>query len=421
MEPGDLLIILTSLLFSAFFSGMEIAFVTANKLKLELDNKLGNFSAKLITYFHGKPSKFITAMLIGNNIALVIYGLYMAKLLEPQIHNFTTNGFLILFIQTLISTLIILVTAEFLPKTIFRANANQYLLVLAIPLRINYFLLIPIVAFTTFLSNTILKVFFRVDPSEERPVFRKIDLDNFVKEATSNTNDNEELEHEIQIFQNALDFSSVKARDCMIPRTEIIALEVTDSIQELSLKFIETGLSKILIYKDSIDNIIGYTRSYELFKMPSNITSILLPISIVPEAMPANEILELFIKQRKSLAVVVDEYGGTSGMLTIEDVVEQIIGDIEDEHDVDTEIEEVVNNQTFRFSARIEIDYLNEEYKLNLPESDEYTTLAGYIISIHESIPQKNDIIEDPNYRFEIEEVTENRIEKVLIHKKPMD
>lgn len=410
----NLIYVLVAILFSAFFSGMEIAFISANRLKIELEKKQGEFSAKILSGFIQKPASFIGAMLIGNNIALVIYSMAMAVLLEPFILVYTSSEGVLLLVQTLISTIIVLFFAEFLPKALLRINPNFALKFAAIPLKVIYLILFPLTYVTTLLSNGILKLF-RVDVSQSNLAFSKIDLEHFVLDIQERQEKGEEIEHEIQIFKNALDFTDVKARECMIHRTEIIAMDIDDSIDELKEKFIETELSKILIYRGSIDNIIGYVHSLELFKKPESIKSILLPVSIVPESMPASEILKQFINQRRSMAVVVDEFGGTSGVITTEDIIEEIFGEIEDEHDVEELIELQVDDDTFLFSAKTEIDYINDKYKLNLPESEEYETLGGLIFYKHESIPEKDEVITISNYRFKIEEVSNNKIELIRV------
>jgi len=414
MPPLDLIVILTCMLLSAFFSGMEIAFVSSNKLKIELDRNQGNFYAKIISPMISRQSGFIGTMLVGNNIALVVYGIMMAKSLEPLIARITTSGIIILSVQTIISTLIILVTAEFLPKTIFKINPNKTLQIFAVPVAIIYFLLYVPVFITIGISKIFLRFFLKVETSDEKPAFGRVDLEYYLEQAAEDVEEKEEeLEHEVRILRNALDFSKVKARECMVPRTEIIAFELEASLEELKQKFIETGLSKILIYRDTIDHIIGYIHSYEMFKKPDSIKSILLPTSIVPETMTADEILKDFIKENRSITVVVDEFGGTSGIITIEDVVEEIFGEIEDEHDSETLTEKQISEFEYEFSARLEIDHLNENYKLNLPESDDYETLAGLIIHLHESIPEAGDLITSDDFVFMIKEVSENRIELV--------
>lgn len=416
MESYVWITILLTLVFSAYFSGMEIAFVTANKFKIELDAKQGDFLSAILSKFLKHPSRFIGAMLVGNNIALVIYGIFMAQVLEPQIAYFTSNGSLILLFQTIISTLIILLTAEFLPKTVFRINPNFILRFFALPTGILYSILLIPMFIIIGISELILKYLFRLGNEVEDLNFGRIDLEHYLRDATErNDEEQEEMDHEIQIFQNALDFSKVKARECMIPRTEITALEVEQSIEKLKEVFIASGYSKVLIYRDNIDNIIGYVHSFELFKKPESIKSILMPVLIIPQSMSANEILEMFISQRRSVAVVVDEFGGTSGILTIEDVIEEIFGEIEDEHDKEELIEEIINENEYLFSARLEIDYLNDAYKLNLPEGDNYETLAGLLISLHESIPKADTVIELEDYKLTVVKVSENRIELIRL------
>ena len=407
-------IILSTLVFSAFFSGMEIAFISANKLKIELDGKQGDFFAKIIANFFKRPSRFIGAMLVGDNVSLVVYGIFMAKLLEPQIEAYTKSSLVILLIQTIISTLIILVTAEFLPKTLFRINPNSMLRFFALPLFIIYWIMFLPMLLVIGISELLIKIFFPQLSSEEDLNFGRIDLEHYLKEGADQSLSQEEVDHEIQIFQNALDFSKVKARECMIPRTEIVALEMEADIEKLKEQFIETGLSKILIYRDNIDNIIGYTHSFELFKKPESIKAILLPVPIIPMSMQANEILEIFIQQKRSIAVVVDEFGGTAGIVTIEDIIEEIFGEIEDEHDKEALIETKINDNEFLFAARLEVDYLNNEYNLGLPESDNYETLAGLIIDTFESIPMLNEQIQKDQFLFTVKKVFQNKID--LVH-----
>lgn len=409
------LFLLLAMCASAFFSGIEIAFVSANKLKIELDNAKGNFTARILSYFLKKPAKFIGAMLLGNNIALVIYSILMAMILEPVlIEHLTHNELVILLLQTLISTLLVLFFAEFLPKALFRINPNTVLSIAAIPIAIVYGILYPFTWVTVGISNVILKAF-KIDTSESDLAFSKIDLEDFVSNIQEVQDEGNEVDSEIQIFKNALNFADVKVRECMIPRTEIIAMNVEASIDELQKQFVETGLSKILIYRDSIDNIIGYVHSKELFKRPESIKSILLPVSTVPEVMSANDLLKKSIKERRSVAVVVDEFGGTSGILTIEDIIEEIFGEIEDEHDKEELVEVQINQHAFQFSARLEIDYIAEQYKLKLPESEDYETLGGYIINLHESIPKKGEVILDDNYEFVIDDVSDNKIELITV------
>ena len=412
-----LLIILLSLLFSAFFSGSEIAYLQSNRLKIEIDKKQGVVSARILSFFVKNESKFITTLLLGNNIALVVYGIFMgeliiAKLFPDYIDTIELPG-LILLIQTLISTLIILVTAEFLPKTIFRINPNRTLSILAYPLVIIYGALYVLTMMVTFISGIILGLFGSKQVIGEVN-FGAIDLDDYLNKSTKVQTDKEQ-DHEVQLFHNALNFNKVKARDCMIPRTEIKAVNVEQSVEELGKEFVETGYSKIMVFRDTIDNIIGYVHSFEMFKNPESITEILRPVGIVAESMPVNKLLNQFIKQKQGITIVVDEYGGTAGIITMEDVVEEIFGEIEDEHDSEELIEEQHNESVFIFSGRQEIAYINSEYGLELPESDEYETLAGLIVTIHENIPNEGDIIEIEEFHFEILECSNSKIEKIKL------
>jgi len=416
---SDWTIIIITLLFSAFSSGSEIAFLSSNKLRIELDRSQGSFSAKIIWNFVKSPSRFIASMLIANNISLVIYGIVMEKeilqtellksYLPLQLHGHGT----LLIIQTICSTLIILIAAEFIPKVLFRINPNATLDLLAVPIRILYLILYPVVWVVLKLSSFFMQTLFRIQIVEERPVFGRVDLDMYVRELTTRNNQAEEMDTEIRIFQNALDFKEVKVRECMIPRNEIVAMNVTGTIEELQKLFIETKLSKILIYRDNIDNIIGFVHSSEMFKRPQNLNQILLPVTIVPEVMNANDLLKQFTNQHRSVAIVVDEYGGTSGMVTIEDIIEEIFGEIQDEHDVPEETEKKLSDTEYLFSGRLEIDYLNKKYDLNIPESEEYETLGGFIFQHHENIPEQNEEIIIPPFTIVALKVKNNRIEQV--------
>ena len=408
-------VIIIALIASAFFSGLEIAFITSNKLRIELESKQGSFSAKILSYFTKYPSRYLGTMLLGNNIALVIFSIYMDDELKPFVVHFTSSRLIILLFSTFVSTILILVTAEYLPKNIFRLFPNKSLKLFAFPLTLIFGLLYPFVMVTIGISEFILKKIFRVKIEKENTAFTMIDLDNYLKEGTSAKEQKEEVDHEIQIFQNAMDFSNVKARECMVPRTEIIALDVDSNMEELKQKFIQTRLSKILIYSKTIDNIIGYVYSKELFKKPESIRSILLPVSVVPESMPASEVLTVFIQQHKSIAVVVDEFGGTSGMLTMEDVMEEIFGEIEDEHDKEELIEKQISATEFIFSARLETDYINHKYHLELPILDNFETIGGLIMYYHESIPKVNEVIPIGNFQFTITSASLTRIEQVNI------
>lgn len=400
---------------------MEIAFVSANKLRIELESKNGTLSGRLFSYFLKHPGRFIVTMLFGNNISLVVYGIIMAGLLEPPIEQVLErfgahdSHFAVIGIQTLISTLFVLVTAEFLPKILFRINPNRTLNLFAIPTAIFYGLLYPMVFVTMGIANFILKKVMKVNFSEDAPVFARIDLDNYVREHTSKMDDQEELEHEIQIFQKALGFSEIKARDCMVPRTNIEAIDVSEPIDELKKKFIDTGLSKMLIFEETVDHVIGYAHSFAMFKKPQSIRSVLLPIIIIPETTPANQLLTRFIQERKSVAVVVDEFGGTSGIITMEDVMEEIFGEISDEHDVEELTDKILGDGEYLFSGQLKIDYLNDKYKLNIEEGENFETLAGYILNHHENIPQLNEEIAIDNFQFTITKVSGNRIDNVIL------
>ena len=407
---SDSVIIFICILLSAFFSGMEIAFVSANKLKVELDKQSGKVYSKLLEGVLQSPARFIATMLVGNNIALVVYGVMMAKLLAPFIADYSQSSFVVLLFQTIISTLIILVTAEFLPKVFFRINPNQFLKVFAFPLFLFYYLLWPIVRITIVLSKLGLKII-GAPLEEEDAAFKKVDLEDYLKSSVKS----EQEDVEVQMLQNALDFSTVKVRECMVPRTEIIAVELDQSIEELAKIFIETKLSKVLIYKGNIDRLIGYAHSLEIFNNPQSIRSILRPIPFVPESMLANELLETFSKERKAVAGVVDEFGGTSGMVTVEDVMEEIFGEIEDEHDKEVSVEEVLSENNLRLSARLEVDYLNQKYELDLPVSEAYETLGGLLIDQFESIPNEGAQITIGKYSFTIEKASETHIELILL------
>ncbi len=413
----DIWLIIITLLLSAFFSGTEIAFISSNKLKIEVDKSKGMLSAKFLSDFTKTPSKFIGALLLGNNIALVIYGIAMAKLLEPVIINILplhlSTEFVMLIIQTIISTLIILFIAEFIPKALFRIYPNKILNFFAIPVKLFYMIFYPIIYVFIGFSEFVLKQLFRIKLAHKKYNFSPIDLDEYVKEFIKDDDNEDELNQEIQMFQNAIDFRNVKLRECMIPRTEIVALDENESIDVLKQNFISTGHSKILIYNESIDNIIGYTHSYEMFKNPSSIKSILKSVIIVPETMLANKVLSMMIQQHKSIAVVVDEFGGTSGMITMEDIIEEIFGEIEDEYDVEELIEKQIKNNEYIFSARLEIDYLNEKYKLKLPESDDYETLAGLMLHYHEKIPKNGEQIIVRHFIFNILLASQTRVEQI--------
>jgi len=416
--------IILSLLFSAFFSGMEIAFVSANKIHIEIEKKQDDFLAKVLSRLTKRPSKFIATMLIGNNIALVIYGLFMGELLMNWFIGMlpAPNGFIHLLLtdfslltQTIISTFIILITAEFLPKVLFQIYANSLLKILAVPAYFFYILFSIISEFIIKVSDFILKTFFKTDGDETQLAFSKVELGDYITEQMETVEEEDEVDAEIQIFQNALEFTAVKAREVMVPRTEIMAVELHENPKNLAKLFTETGYSKILIYKGTIDNIIGYVHSYELFKNPKTIKSILRPVEFVPETMLIHDILNVLTKKRKSIAVVLDEYGGTSGIMTVEDIVEELFGEIEDEHDSTDLLEEQLEGNIFKFSARLEVDYLNESYKLELPKNDEYETLGGLIVNETGEIPDQDSEIKIDNFMFTILEVSNTKIDLVQL------
>lgn len=408
--------IITSLIFSAFFSGMEIAFISSNRLKVELDKTSGTLIGKVLGIFYHRESHFIALLLLGNNIALVIFGIAFAGLIEPTLKDTfgLQSDLSILLSQTAISTLIVLFLAEFLPKAIVQLNPNRTMRIMVLPMLLIYLILYLPTMIVLALSTVFLRLL-KTDQSKEKQVFSKVDLEHYVQDISSRINEQQELGNEMVILQNALDFSSLKARDCMIPRTEIVAVEMDDSIDSLHRTFTETGLSKIVVYRESIDNIIGYVHSFEMFKKPTSIKQLLLPIAFVPAAIPGKELLELFAKQSGNIAVVVDEYGGTAGIITIEDVIEEIFGEIEDEHDTEDWLEERISDKEFLFSARADIDYLNDEYGLSLPENDEYDTLGGLVIHVLESIPDAGTEVDLEQAKLIIEQVSDRRIELVRV------
>lgn len=418
-----LLVILITILFSAFFSGMEIAFVSANRLRLELDKKQNIVFSNLISLYTRHPGQFIATMLVGNNVALVIYGIAFAKMLKPVLDVYLHSNSLVLLAQTIISTLIILATAEYLPKMLFRINPNKVLKFFTVPIAIFYFLFYPVTKFAMWISKVVLKLFLneKIDNVDERTVFSRIDLDHFVNEPENpNTSQpNQEIDNEVKLFRNALDFSKVKLREIMVPRTEMVTLNIESSVEELHQKFIETGYSRILFYSGNIDNIVGYIHHSVIFTNPDSIKSNLRKVLIVPETMPASKLLGQFIQQRLSIAIVVDEFGGTSGMVTSEDILEEIFGEIEDEHDTTDLITKQINPTEFVFSGRLELDELNENFNLEFPENENFETLAGFILFNHESIPKINTLITIGQYQFKILKATNTKIE--LVHLKILD
>ena len=426
----DTLIIVLSLIFSAFFSGMEIAFVSSNKIHIEIEKKQRGFLSLLLTKITAKPSKFIATMLIGNNIALVVYGLYMGDVLVAWFsQHLPTDSTLVYYLfnelslltQTIISTLVILISAEFLPKVFFQSYANSLLKLLALPAFVFYILFSLFSDFVIWISDFVLKTFFKTKGDDVQLAFTKVDLGNYISEQMQSVEADDEVDSEIIIFQNALEFSEVKAREAMVPRTELTAIEIHDTIENLSKLFTQTGHSKIVVYKSTIDDILGYVHAFDLFKNPKTIKSMLMPIEFVPETMLAKDILNVLTKKHKSLAVVLDEYGGTSGILTVEDIVEELFGEIEDEHDSVALIEEQMDQLNFLFSARLEVDYLNETYKLQLPEHENYETLGGLIVHHTQEIPEQNQQISIDRFLFTIQEVSNTKIELIALKIEPQD
>ena len=412
----EISIIILCLILCAFFSGMEIAFISSNKIYLEIEKKQDNFLSRILTKLTEKPSKFIAAMLIGNNIALVIYGFFMGGLLMRWVESFGYHfsSLLDLLVQTILSTLIVLITAEFLPKVFFQIYANTLIKFFAVPAYVFYVLFYFISTFFIWVSDFVLKKFFKTEGDQAQIYFSKVELGNYITEQMSTVEDNEEVDSEIQMFQNALEFSGVKARDVMSPRTEIVAIDLYNSMDELNKLFIETGYSKIVVYENSLDDIVGYVHSFDLFKKPESIKEIVILVEFVPETIYIKDAMNLLTKKRKSVAVVLDEYGGTSGIITIEDIVEELFGEIEDEHDSEEElIEKELGDDTYLFSARFDVEYLNQTYKLNIPERDSYGTLGGFIVDFTKEIPQKGTVIAIGTFHFVIEEATNKKIELV--------
>ncbi|PKP26938.1 MAG: hemolysin [Bacteroidetes bacterium HGW-Bacteroidetes-2] len=407
------------LILSAFFSGMEIAFVSANKIYIEIEKKQHSFLATILKRLTKRPSKFIATMLVGNNITLVVYGFMMGDLLTHLLFSqYLVSSELpikILFIQTIISTLVILLTAEFLPKVFFQVYANSLLKFFAIPAYIFYIIFSFISEFVIWISDVILKKVFKTQGDSLQLSFSKVELGNYISEQMESVREEDTIDSEIQIFQNALDFSEVKAREVMIPRTEIVAVDINTLPKDLVKLFSETGYSKILVYKENIDDIIGYVHAFELFKKPETLKEILIPVIFVPETMLVKDSLNILIKKRESIAIILDEYGGTAGMMTIEDIIEELFGEIEDEHDITELIEEKFSDTLYKFSARLEVDYLNENYKLNLPEDENYETLGGMIVYFAQEIPNKNEIVEIEHFNFKILEVSNTKIELVAL------
>lgn len=417
IEPISIVIILTTLVLSAFFSGFEIAYVSSNKVHIEILKKQEGLIANILTRLTYRPSKLLATMLVGNNVALVVYGFEMGKVMTLLLPPFFQN----VLWHTIISTLIILITAEFMPKVFFQIYANQLLKLFAIPAYFFYLLFYPFSSFIIWISDFVLRVFFKTKGDYVPLSFTKVELVDYISEQMGNVPKKEEVDAEVQMFQNALEFSGVKAREIMIPRTEIVAVDLNETIENLIATFVSSGFSKILIYNENIDDIVGYVHSFDMFKKPKTIKEVLIPIVTIPETIQINEVLNLLMRKRKSMAVVLDEYGGTSGIVTLEDIVEELFGEIEDEHDKDKFIEEKISDDEYLFSARLEVDYINETYHLNLPESEEYETLSGLIVLHTEEIPTKGETISLPPFVFSIEACSQTRIETVRIFIKESD
>ena len=411
VEPISIIIILTTLVLSAFFSGFEIAYVSSNKVHLEILKKQEGVIANVLTKLTRKPSKLLATMLVGNNVALVVYGFEMGKVMTALLPDFFQN----VLWHTIISTLIILITAEFMPKVFFQIYANQLLKLFAIPAYFFYLLFYPLSSLVMWISDFVLRVFFKTKGDYVPLSFTKVELVDYISEQLENVPKKEEMDSEVQMFQNALEFSGVKAREIMIPRTEIVAVELNESIENLIATFVSSGFSKILIYNENIDDILGYVHSFDMFKKPKNIKEVLIPIVNIPETIQINEVLNILTRKRKSMAVVLDEYGGTSGIVTLEDIVEELFGEIEDEHDKDNFIEEQLSETEYLFSARLEVEYLNETYHLEIPESEEYETLGGFIVLRYEGIPTQGEVIQIPPFSFVIEACSQTKIETVRL------
>jgi putative hemolysin len=414
----NLAVILICLVLCAFFSGMEIAFISSNKIYLEIEKKQDNFLSGILTKLTEKPSKFIATMLVGNNISLVVYGFFMGDVIMNWLTmlDYTFSHWSSLLIQTVISTLIVLITAEFLPKVFFQIYANSLMKIFAIPSYFFYQLFFFLSTFIIWISDFILKKIFQTEGDFAPSFFSKSELGNYISEQMSTLDDQEDIDTEIQIFQNALEFAGVKAREIMTPRTELVAIDLYDSVSELKELFVKTGYSKVLVYQNTFDDIIGYVHSFDLFKKPETIKSITISVEFVPETVFIKDILNLLTKKRKSIAVILDEYGGTSGIITVEDIVEELFGEIEDEHDSDEAlIEKQLDDKSFLFSARLDVEYINQEYKLQIPEGDSYGTLGGFIVDFTTEIPQKGDNITMDSFYITIVEATNNKIDVVKL------
>ncbi|MBR6841736.1 MAG: HlyC/CorC family transporter [Prevotella sp.] len=410
--------LVVAMLFSAFFSGMEIAFVSSNRLLAEMDREKNGFSQKAISLFYQHPNNFVSTMLVGNNIALVIYGILFARIFDATLFASLSDGMRVTA-DTLLSTVVVLFTGEFLPKTIFKNNPNTMLTVFAVPAWICYVVLYPISRFATLIAKGMLRIFgIRMSKNDEEHEFTKVDLDYLVQSSIDNANNEDEIGEEVKIFQNALEFSETKIRDCMVPRTEIDAVEDTATIEQLKQVFIESGHSKILVYHEDIDHIIGYIHSSDMFTAPSSgvCADLVREISYVPETMLASKLMKILMQTKRSLAVVVDEFGGTAGLISLEDIMEEITGEIEDEHDNTNLVAKQLSDHEYMLSARLEIEKVNEMFNLNLPESDEYMTLGGLILHEYQSFPKLNEIIKIGTYEFKIVKNTATKIELVRLN-----
>ncbi len=409
-----LLLILASVVVSALCSGLEIAFLSSNRLYIELERKRGAIWARLIGPLLKRPERVIGALLVGNNVALVLYGIAMAELMEPWLRAYGHGEAFVLIVQTLLSTVLMLVLAEFLPKALFRIDPNGALSVFTMPLLVLYWLMWAPMMFMTGISGFFLRLF-GVQSSNAQAVFGRIDLDEFLKELSATNQKRPDMDAEVEYFRNTLELSNIKVRELMIPRAEIEAIDVESDVSELHQRFVSTGMSKLLVYKDSIDNIIGYAHGYELFRQPRSIRSVMRPVNFIPGTMPADELLQLLIKQRNHVAVVVDEFGGTAGMLTMEDVVETIVGDIEDEHDTPEDIAEQLDEHTYLLSARLEVSTVRDRFRLDVPESDEYDTLAGYLMHTTGDLPEQEQVIDLGPLRFTVAQVEHGRIDLLRV------
>ena len=411
-----LIYVLITMAFSAFFSGMEIAFVSVDKLRFEMDRKSGP-TTSILSYFFRNPNNFISTMLVGNNIALVVYGIFMADIIQDKLlSGIISNEFLLMLVQTIISTIIILVTGEFLPKTLFKINPNLVLRIFAFPLLLCYVVLFPISKFASALSAIFLRlVGVKVNKEASEKAFGKVDLDHFIQTSIENATDEEELDAEVKIFQNALDFSSIKIRDCIVPRTEVVAVDVSTTLEDLKVLFVESGISKIIVFEGNIDNVVGYIHSSEMFRNPDAWQNNVKEVPIVPETMAAHKLMKLFMQQKKTSAVVVDEFGGTSGIVSLEDLVEEIFGEIEDEHDNTSYICKQLGADEYVLSARLEIEKVNETFDLDLPESDDYLTVGGLILNHYQNFPKLNEVVEVGNFKFKIIRLSATKIELVRL------